>query len=210
MKHIVLLLISGLLASQLALASPGAHGPNGEHLDTPGTGSTVADSSPRTETFTENFELVAKLYSTELSVLVDEYKTNAPILNATLQLQVADLTSQATFHQDAGDYAFDDPAMLALLQMPGDHELIFTLTTPTQNDLLVARLNSTGAATEHVEHGHPHNDDHEHDGHGYVEELFHSPFAWLALAVVLGLLALLTVRRIRSRTSSMVSRKISS
>lgn len=207
MKNIALFLISSLLTAQLALAAPGAHGPNGEHLDAPGTGSTVNDATPRTETFTENFELVARLYSTELSVLVDDYKTNVPVLNATLQLQVADLTSQATFHEDAGDYAFDDPALLALLQKPGDRELIFTLSTPTQSDLLLATLKSTGAATEHVEHGHPHHDDHEHDGHGHIQELFHSPYAWLALALVLGLLVLF-VQRIRHRASSTVSRKI--
>ncbi|HEX4918106.1 MAG TPA: hypothetical protein VFV43_09440 [Limnobacter sp.] len=207
MKNIALFLISLLLIAQLAIAAPGAHGPNGEHLDAPDTGSTVNDATPRTETFTENFELVAKLYSTELSVLVDDYKTNVPVLNGTLQVQVADLTSQATFHEDAGDYAFDDPALLALLQKPGDHELIFTLSTPTQGDLLLATLKSTGAATEHVEHGHPHHDDHEHDGHGPIREMLHSPYAWLALVLVLSVLVLV-VQRIRRRASSTVSRKI--
>jgi len=207
MKNISLFLIGSLLMTQLALAAPGAHGPNGEHVDAPGTGSAVADAPPRTETFTEHFELVALLYSTELSVLVDDYNTNAPVLNATLELEVGNLKGTAVFHEDAGDYAFDDPTMLELLKKPGDHELIFTLTTPTQNDLLLATLKSNGAATEHVEHGHPHHDDHEHDGHGHIEELFHSPYAWLALALVLGLLAL-TVQRIRSRTSSTASRKI--
>lgn len=207
MKNISLFLTSCLLITQLAWAAPGAHGPNGEHLDAPGAGSAVAHATPRTETFTENFELVARLYSTELSVLVDDYNTNTPVLNATLQLQVADLTSLATFHQDAGDYAFDDPTVLELLQKPGEHELVFTLTTPTQNDRLLARLNSTGAATEHVEHGHPHHDDHEHDGHGHIEELFHSPYTWLGLALVIGFLAFI-VWRIRSRASSAVSRKI--
>lgn len=207
MKNITIFLISSLLTAQLALAAPGAHGPNGEHLDAPGTGSTVNDATPRTETFTENFELVARLYSTELSVLVDDYNTNAPVLNATLELEVGNLKGTAVFHEDAGDYAFDDPAVLELLQQPGDHELIFTLSTPTQSDLLLATLKSTGAATEHVEHGHPHHDDHEHDGHGHIQELFHSPYAWLALALVLGLLVLV-VQRIRRRASSTVSRKI--
>ena len=207
MKNISLLFIGSLLMTQLAMAAPGAHGPNGEHLDAPGTGSTVADATPRTETFTENFELVARLYSTELSVLVDDYNTNAPVLNATLELEVGDLKGTAVFHEDAGDYAFDDPAVLELLQQPGDHELIFTLTTPTQNDLLLATLTSSGAATEHVEHGHPHHDNHEHDGHGHIEELFHSPYAWLALAMGLGVLVLM-VGRIRRAGSNPVSKKI--
>lgn len=207
MKNIALFLLSSLLMTQLAIAAPGAHGPNGEHLDSPGDGHVMADAAPRTETFTENFELVARLYSTELSVLVDDYNTNAPVLNATLELEVGNLKGTAVFHEDAGDYAFDDPAVLELLQQPGDHELIFTLSTPTQSDLLLATLKSTGAATEHVEHGHPHHDDHEHDGHGHIQELFHSPYAWLALALVLGLLVLV-VQRIRGRASNAVSRKI--
>lgn len=207
MKNIALFLLSSLLITQPAIAAPGAHGPNGEHLDSSGDGHVMADAAPRTETFTENFELVAKLYSTELSVLVDDYRTNAPVLNATLQLQVADLTSQAIFHEDAGDFAFDDAALLDLLQRPGKHELIFTITTPTQSDQLQATLNSSGAVEEHVEHGHPHHDDHEHDGHGHIEELFHSPYAWLALAMVLGVLVLV-VQRIRSGASNTVSRKI--
>ena len=207
MMNISLLFIGSLLMTQLAMAAPGAHGPNGEHLDAPGTGSTLADVTPRTETFTENFELVARLYSTELSVLVDDYNTNAPVLNATLELEVGDLKGTAVFHEDAGDYAFDAPAMLALLKKPGDHALIFTLTTPTQNDLLLATLTSSGAATEHVEHGHPHHDNHEHDGHGHIEELFHSPYAWLALAMGLGVLVLI-VGRIRRAGSNPVSKKI--
>ena len=207
MRKITLFLATTWFAISLALAAPGAHGPDGEHIDAPGASSTATQTTPRTETFTENFELVATLYSSELSVLVDDYNTNAPVLNATLELEVGNLKGTAVFHEDAGDYAFDNPAMLALLQKPGDHELIFTLTTPTQNDLLLATLTSSGAATEHVEHGHPHHDNHEHDGHGHIEELFHSPYAWLALAMGLGVLVLM-VGRIRRAGSNPVSKKI--
>lgn len=202
-----LFLASLWLVTSLAWAAPGAHGPDGEHLAEPGAGNTAAQSTPSTETFTENFELVAKLYSTELSVLVDEYNTNAPVLNATLTLEVGDLTSSATFHKDAGDYAFDDPTLLKVLQQAGQHELIFTLTTPSQTDLLLATLNSNGGATEHVGHGHSHDDEGEHDHHGHLDELLYSPYAWLATALGLGVL-ILVVRRIRRPASTTVSKKI--
>lgn len=58
------ILIKATLATILAVtlgpawASPGAHGPNGEHLDGPAAAA-PAGSLPRLETFSEAFELVA-------------------------------------------------------------------------------------------------------------------------------------------------------
>lgn len=210
MTNTKLFLASLWLASSMAWAAPGAHGPDGEHLAEPGAGNAAATSTPSTETFTENFELVAKLYSTELSVLVDEYNTNAPVLNATLTLEVGDLTSSATFHEDAGDYAFDDPTLLKVLQQAGQHELIFTLTTPSQTDLLLATLNSSGEATEHVGHGHSHSGGDAHEHHGHFDELLHSPYAISAVALIaLGVL-IAVVLRVRRNASTRTSKKIQS
>jgi hypothetical protein len=199
MKKITLFLVSTWLASSLALAAPGAHGPDGEHIDAPGTSSTTAQATPRTETFTENFELVATLYSSELSVLVDDYNTNTPILNAQLQVEVGDLTAQATFHEDAGDYAFDDPALLQVLQQPGKHELIFTLVKDQQSDLLLATLDTAGEAADHA----------GHDDHGHEHGLLDSPLGWIAAALAL-LLLIALVLRVRRKASHTVSKKISS
>lgn len=182
----------------LALAAPGAHGPDGEHLDAPGTSNAATQTMPRTDTFTENFELVATLYSSELSVLVDDYNTNAPILNAQLQVEVGDLTAQATFHEDAGDYAFDDPTLLQVLQQPGKHELIFTLVKDQQSDLLLATLNTTPKADEHNGHEHGHE-------HGPLD----SPLGWVGAALALILLIAL-VHRLRRKASHTVWKKISS
>ncbi|WP_334118488.1 hypothetical protein [Limnobacter sp.] len=200
MKKITLFLATTWLATSLALAAPGAHGPDGEHIDAPGASSTAAaQATPRTETFTENFELVATLYSSELSVLVDDYKTNAPILNAQLQVEVGDLTAKATFHEDAGDYAFDDPTLLQVLQQPGKHALIFTLLKDQQTDLLLATLNTQSEG-----------DDHDgHDDHGHEHGLFDSPLGWIGAALALVLLIAL-VLRVRRKTSHTVSKKISS
>jgi len=57
-----------LVTTASAIAGPGAHGPNGEHLDAPTT-TRAASALPRVEAQTEAFELVAELRATELAIL---------------------------------------------------------------------------------------------------------------------------------------------
>lgn len=140
-----------LLALALpALASPGAHGPNGEHLDGPAA-SSAASSVPRVETFSELFELVGHLSGGELSVLIDRYDTNEPVLNGKLEVQHKGLKAQAKFHADIGDYAIDDEKMLNALSTPGKHALLFTFVAGGDSDLLEGTLEVPAAA--HTEHG---------------------------------------------------------
>jgi hypothetical protein len=146
-----------------ALAAPGAHGPNGEHLDAPTAGVT-ASTLPRLEAKSDLFELVATLQAGELSVLIDRFATNEPVLGATLEVESAGVKAKATFHADQGDYAFDDPKLLALLRSPGEHALVFTLVAGADSDLLDGTLLAGSRATVAGpgEHGHGH-DDHGHD-----------------------------------------------
>lgn len=123
----------------LALAGPGAHGPNGEHLDAPAQ-QNGASSRPRTETATEAFELVATLHASELSILIDRFASNEPILNAKLQVESGGIKAEARFHADQGDYAVEDPKLLQMLQQPGEHALVFTLQAGDESDLLDALL----------------------------------------------------------------------
>lgn len=138
MKYLHILLIS-LCAMAPAVASPGAHGPNGEHLDGPAA-STSGTAAPRIETFTEAFELVGQLSGGELSILIDRYETNEPVLNGTLEVEHKGLKAQAKFHKDMGDYAIDDPKLLAALSKPGSHALLFTLVAGDESDLLEGSL----------------------------------------------------------------------
>jgi len=121
------------------LASPGAHGPNGEHLDGPAA-STSAGSVPRVETFTEAFELVGHLSGGELSVLIDRYESNEPVLGGRLEVQYQGMKAQAKFHDDIGDYAIDDPKFLQALAQPGKHQLMFTFVAGEESDLLEGTL----------------------------------------------------------------------
>lgn len=136
------IIYSAVLAFSLlgpAMAAPGAHGPNGEHLDGP-AGAVATGSLPRVETFTEDFELVGHLSGGELSVLIDRYNSNEPVLNGKLEVQYKDLKAQAKFHPDMGDYAIDDKKFLQALSAPGKHALLFTLVAGEESDLLEGTL----------------------------------------------------------------------
>ena len=180
MKYLTLL-FAAMFAMSTALASPGAHGPNGEHLDGPANAAGTASSAPRIETFTEAFELLGHLSGGELSIMIDRYETNEPVLNGALEVQYKDLKAKATFHADLGDYAVDDPKFLAAISTPGTHALLFTLVAGEESDLLEGTL-TVAAVADDQGHGHP------------ISRL------WLLAAVVVVVVlaaAILTVRRRR-------------
>jgi hypothetical protein len=145
-------LAAALLAAQ-AFAAPGAHGPNGEHLDGPVQQARTA-ASPRAETKSELFELVATLAGGELSVLVDRYETNEPVLDAKVEVESGALKAVAKFQADYGVYSVDDAAMLQALARPGEHPLVFTIAAGPQTDLLDATLEVGAAQAAHDEHAH--------------------------------------------------------
>lgn len=137
--------VAAMLAMSAASAGPGAHGPNGEHLDAPAAAAGAV--VPRLETFTEAFELVGQLSGGELSIMIDRYETNEPVLNGTLEVQYKNLKATAKFHADMGDYAVDDPALLAAISKPGAHPLLFTLVAGEESDLLEGRCRSAPQPT---------------------------------------------------------------
>ncbi len=180
---ILTLFFAAMLAMSPALAGPGAHGPNGEHLDAP----TAAAGAmlPRVETFTEAFELVGQLSGGELSIMIDRYETNEPVLNGVLEVQYKNLKAKASFHADMGDYAVDDPALLAAISKPGAHPLLFTLVAGEESDLLEGTLQVAQALE----------DDHDHDH----EHAAWSPWLLVAIAAVVLIAVVFVVRRMRQR-----------
>jgi hypothetical protein len=141
-----------LCAGLQAWAGPGAHGPGGEHLDGPAA-ATAASATPRLEAHTELFELVGHLYDGELSLLIDRYANNEPLLGAQVEVEAGGLKAVAKFHADHGDYAVDDERLLALLRQPGEHALVFTIVNGQESDLLDGTL-------VNVSMNGVHNDDH--------------------------------------------------
>jgi len=169
----------------LCLASPGAHGPNGEHLDQAPDATAGTATHPRFEARTETFELVGTLAGGELSLLIDRFETNDPVLGANVEVESGGLKAPARFHADHGDYAVDDAAMLKLLATAGTHALVITVLAGQETDLLDAKLVIGADAGE--DQGHAHGGSaglaaHAHDM---------SPTGqWIAGAVLLALIVL--------------------
>ncbi len=152
-----------LCAITPAIAAPGAHGPNGEHLDGPTT-MRAASTLPRVEASSEAFELVAELRASELAIVVDRYESNEPVLGAKLEVESGPLKAEAAFRAEQGDYAVTEAALLKALAAPGEHGLVFTLVAGKDSDLLEGTLVTTAgggaAGARNSSHG---NDDPGHD-----------------------------------------------
>jgi hypothetical protein len=187
------------LLAVAAAAAPGAHGPDGEHLDgklQPASGA----SSPRVEAHSELFELVANLKPGELSILIDRYESNEPVLGAQLEVESGSLKAVAAYRADQGDYLVTDAALLKALAAPGEHALVFTLVAGQDSDLLDATLRIGSAVAAGGDAGHSHGDGQLHD-----HELERA--AWIGAAVLgLGLLGLVAWLRQRKREAVVAAR----
>lgn len=150
-------LLAVMLAGGPAFAAPGAHGPNGEHLDAPAGSGGVVNAAPRFEAQSDMFEVVGRLQGGELSMLINRFATNEPVLDAKVEIESGTTKAQATFHADLGDYAVDDAAMLKALSLPGgDHPLVITVLAGSDADLLDGTLSVTVPADDHGDgHGLP-------------------------------------------------------
>ncbi|GGH67266.1 hypothetical protein GCM10010975_36920 [Comamonas phosphati] len=185
-----LLLVGGLaIFCSNAWASPGAHGPNGEHLDVaPTTGAT--SSAPRIEAKSESYELVGRLQGGELSMFINRFATNAPVNQAKVEVELGELKASAPFHDDLGDYAVADGKFLEALGKKGTHALVITIVDGNESDLLEGSL-EVGAVTA-LETGHD---------QGRENNLLLAGLAVVALGVV-GAFGWLVGRRSGSRSTA--------
>ena len=190
-----------LLPFSAALAGPGAHGPNGEHLDSPNGGKTQRSAEPRFETFTETFELVGHLTADELSILIDRYDTNEPVLNGTLEVELKGIKAKASFHADHGDYAVTDTKLLQALAKPGKHALLFTIAAGNDNDLLEATLD----VSAHENNPADHNATGHHSNSARLISL--EPIAMTVIAAMAVILVLLIITMVGKRRRNKLNRK---
>lgn len=138
------------LAASTASAGPGAHGPDGEHLDEQAPVAAGSASAPRFEARTEAFELVGRLAGGELSLLIDRFETNEPVLGAKIEVEVSGVRADAAFHADHGDYSVTDPKLLEVLAQPGQHPLVITVMAAAgEADLLEVTLETPAQAAAH-------------------------------------------------------------
>jgi len=144
-----------LLGAPLIEAGPSAHGPEGKHHDQSKGGLALGSrAGPRFEAQSSSFELVGKLEAGELSLLIDRFATNEPVLGARVEVDSEGSKVQAKFHADIGDYAIDDAAMIQKLSNPGEHRLMITVTVAQERDSLdaVLRVDAIEPADSHHEH----------------------------------------------------------
>jgi hypothetical protein len=164
LRHLLPAVLTAMLqiATTPTLAAPGAHGPNGEHLDSPST-ARAASSLPRVEAKSDAFELVAELGANALVIVVDRYESNEPVLGAKIEVETGSQKAVAEFRAEQGDYAVTDTAMIKTLGEPGEHGLVFTLVAGKDSDLLDGTLvNAPGHAGHGDGHGHGHGHAHGH------------------------------------------------
>lgn len=142
----VLLFNCLLMLHGIVLAGPGAHGPGGEHLDAQAPVLSSGASVPRVEAKSEAFELVARVEANALSILIDRYDTNEPVLGAAVEVEIGAMKQTAVFRREQGDYSIGDPVFVKQISSAGSHTMVFTVNAGNDADLLEATLQVAGAA----------------------------------------------------------------
>lgn len=161
----------------LLLASTAFAGPGHDHGDAaPATAS--APALPRFEAQSDLFEVVGILNAGELSVFVDRFADNAPVLKAKVDIESGSLKATGEFHAEHGDYSF--PA--AAFQKPGTYPITLTITAGDDVDILAGNLVVPDVVAAH---------DHAN------ESAWKRWLPWIGGGVVLIVTALIAVARAR-------------
>ena len=113
---------------------PSWAGPGDDHGDAPATSTGV--SMPRFTAHSDLFEAVGVLSANELSITLDRYSTNDPVLKAKVELESGSFKAIAQFHADHGDYSLPSAAF----KKPGTYAIVLTVTAGEQTDLLTGEL----------------------------------------------------------------------
>jgi hypothetical protein len=172
-----LLALALLLLSLAVHSSPGAHGPNGEHLDMEQSNQPI--QRPKFETFTESFELLGEVFSNELIIYLHDFETNTPTQFAIIDLEVGALTASASFDEAQNRYIINDVNFISALNVSGEHEVVATILTEDNGDLLVSNfvMPQANAQSDNAEHAH-------NESHEQGEEHHHFPWWALGLSIV--------------------------
>ncbi len=155
-------LLTGVVAaiafihSGVVFSAPGAHGPNGEHLD---IDSRVQRSeNPKFENFTEAFEVLGEVLPDKVHLYLHDFPTNRPVADATVELETGELSTEALYDETLKYYLIQDQAFVSKLNQPGEHEIVITIFTEDSGDLLAASLLTPQHQSEPE-----HEEDHHHE-----------------------------------------------
>lgn len=151
MKYLNVLFLLLLVLTSKAIA----HGDEDHsHGDTPAA-QVQGRGQPRVETATESFELVGYLQGGELSVFVDRFETNEPVLDGQLEVELDGAQAAGKFRAERGDYVISDEHLVKALAKPDKHALVFTLAAGDESDLLEGVLEVHADAAPEAKGGLP-------------------------------------------------------
>lgn len=149
---VVCIFLLALLFSDASYASPGAHGPNGEHLTT--EQSSGLSITPRFETFSDQFELVGELFPDSVVLQLHHFEDNSPVLGAAVEIETADVKATAAYDEKLQHYLITAPDLLTQLAKQQPHELVVTVIAADKADLLVASYTPVSSSISVEEHHH--------------------------------------------------------
>ena len=168
------MLLLALMTAGIAFAGPGH-----DHSDAaPAT--SAGKASPRFDAHSDMFEVVGVLSSGELSIFIDRYASNEPVLKAKVDVECGALKAVAQFHAGHGDYRLPSKPF----EKPGTYPINLTITAGDEVDILAGNL---VVPDPHAGH------DHSHDARAWKR--------WTALGAVMAALTLAALFVIRRRAT---------
>ena len=134
-----------LFAAALLPTGNAVAGPGHDHGDAPAV-VTTGKASPRFEAHSDLFEVVGILGAGELSIFIDRYPSNEPMLNAKVELESGSTKLASVFHVDHGDYSFAAKPF----ENPGAYPITLTITAGGDVDILAGNLIVPAAEAAHT------------------------------------------------------------
>ena len=124
-----------LLWMILAASAPAFAGEGHDHGEAKTPAGAVA-ASPRFQGHSDLFEVVGILKGDELSITIDRYATNEPVLNAKVEVESGALKKTANFHADHGDYSLSAESF----RKPGTYPITLIIVSGKDADLIAGDL----------------------------------------------------------------------
>jgi hypothetical protein len=170
-----------LLLAALFIAGTASAGPGHDHGDS--APAAAGKASPRFDAHSDLFEVVGVLRGGELSITIDRYATNTPVLDAKLEFESGSFKTIAQFHAEHGDYSVPSKTF----EKPGSYPITLTITVGEEVDILAGNL-----VVPDPEAGHDHTT---------TAMSWKSGAAIAALLLVFGIVGTLLIRRRSGRIS---------
>lgn len=171
------------LSLALSTVSLGAWAHGGEDHGDAAAPIASAGMAPRASAQTEDFELVAQAQGTRLVLTLDRFATNAPVVDAQIEVESGSVLKQTAKQIAPGVYAVQGTPFVA----PGSYPLRFFVQAGDTSDLIATTLEIAAPTPD--------------PGHAPYDVKWVAWAAWAVSAAVLmvGLTCVLLRRRNRTR-----------